>query len=368
MDDIYNHSLRVKMEVKKVKKLLSMLLVIVMALGCFAACGASETEAPAATEAPTPAPVATEAPTPAPTETPAEPVTIRIGGQKGPTSMGMVKMLKDSENGLTENKYEYVLDTADALNAALIKGDLDVVGISANAISILNANTKGEVLLCGINALGCNYFLENGEEITDLESLKGKTIYSVGKGLTPEYCMAHIFELYGMDLYTDVNIIWKEDATEIVSLLATEPGAIGMLPEPLATTVQMQVPTVRIAVDLVEAWEAKDTESKFILAGLAVRKEFAEEHPEALQAFLEDYAASTNYVNENPAEGAVLIEEYGLFKAAVAQKAIPTTNLVCITGAEMKDVTEAYLQILFDQSASAVGGAMPAEDFYWIYG
>ena len=350
------------------KKLISMLLVIVMALGCFAACGASEpAPAPAATEAPAPAPVATEAPAPAPTETPAEPVTIRIGGQKGPTSMGMVKMLKDSDNGLTANKYEYVLDTADALNAALMKGELDVVGISANAISILNQKSNGQVLFCAVNALGCNYFLENGEEITDMQSLKGKTIYSVGKGLTPEYCMAHIFKLHGMDLYSDVEIIWKEDPNEIVSILASTPGAIGMLPQPIATVVQMQAPTVRVAIDLVDAWEEKDTESKFILAGLAVRKEFAEQNPEALKAFLEDYTASTNYVNENPAEGAALIEEYGLFKAPIAQKAIPSTNLVCITGEEMASVTNAYLQILFDQSPEAVGGAMPAEDFYWIY-
>ena len=351
------------------KKIISMLLVVIMALGLIA-CGATESApAPVATEAPAVAPEAPAEPeTPAEPEAPAEPVTIRIGGQQGPTSMGMVKMLKDSENGLTTNKYEYTLGAADELNAAFIKGDLDVVAISANAIAVLNAKTKGQVLFCGVNALGCNYILENGNTVTDLQSLKGKTIYSVGKGLTPEYCMAHIFEIHGMNLYEDVEIIWKSDANEIVSILASTPGAIGMLPQPVATVVQMQAPDVRVAVDLVAAWDEKDTESKFILAGLAVRKEFAEQNPEALKAFLEDYTASTKFVNENPAEGAALIEEYGLFKAAIAQKAIPSTNLVCITGQEMADVTTAYLQILFDQSPEAVGGAMPvAEDFYWIY-
>ena len=351
------------------KKIISMLLVVIMALGLIA-CGATESApAPVATEAPAAAPEAPAEPeTPAEPEAPAEPVTIRIGGQQGPTSMGMVKMLKDSENGLTTNKYEYTLGAADELNAAFIKGDLDVVAISANAIAVLNAKTKGQVLFCGVNALGCNYILENGNTVTDLQSLKGKTIYSVGKGLTPEYCMAHIFEIHGMNLYEDVEIIWKSDANEIVSILASTPGAIGMLPQPVATVVQMQAPDVRVAVDLVKAWDEKDTESKFILAGLAVRKEFAEQNPEALKAFLEDYTASTQFVNENPAEGAALIEEYGLFKAAIAQKAIPSTNLVCITGQEMADVTTAYLQILFDQSPEAVGGAMPvAEDFYWIY-
>ncbi len=343
------------------KKIFTLILAVLMLTGALAGCAAS---APAATDTPAPAPA--EEPAPAPAETPAEPVTIRIGGQKGPTSMGMVKMLADSEAGLTANKYEYMLDTADALNAALMTGQLDVAAISANAVAILNANSKGEILYCGINALGSNYFLENGESVTDMQSLKGKTIYSVGKGLTPEYCMAHIFELHGMDLYTDVNIIWKEDPNEIVSLLASEPGAIGMLPEPIATVAQTKVPTIRVAVDLVDAWDEKDQESKFILAGLAVRKDFADENPEALKTFLEEYTASTDYVNQNPAEGAQLIEKYGLFAAAIAEKAIPNANLVCITGQEMKDASEGYFQIFFDQNPASIGGALPADDFYWI--
>ena len=34
---------------------------------------------------------------------------IRLGGLKGPTSMGMVKLLDDAENGLTANDYEFTL-------------------------------------------------------------------------------------------------------------------------------------------------------------------------------------------------------------------------------------------------------------------
>ena len=40
-----------------------------------------------------------------PTKTPADDVTIRLGGLKGPTTMGMVKLLDDNDKGLTENKY-----------------------------------------------------------------------------------------------------------------------------------------------------------------------------------------------------------------------------------------------------------------------
>ena len=36
-----------------------------------------------------------------------EKVSIRLAGLKGPTSMGMVKLLDDAEKGLTENNYVF---------------------------------------------------------------------------------------------------------------------------------------------------------------------------------------------------------------------------------------------------------------------
>lgn len=61
---------------------------------------AAPAETPAAEE--TPAVEETEAP-------PAQKATVRLGGLKGPTSMGMVKLLSDGEQGLTQNNYEFVM-------------------------------------------------------------------------------------------------------------------------------------------------------------------------------------------------------------------------------------------------------------------
>ena len=56
----------------------------------------------------------------------------------------------------------------------------------------------------------------------------------------------------------------------------------------------------------------------------------------------------------------------GIVKAAVAEKALPGCNLVCITGTEMKTTVNGYLQTLYDLKSEAVGGAMPADGFYWL--
>ena len=53
---------------------------------------------------------------PAPAETPAaseEPTTIRVGAMTGPTAMGMVKLMDESDKGESANKYEFSLQGRD---------------------------------------------------------------------------------------------------------------------------------------------------------------------------------------------------------------------------------------------------------------
>ena len=57
--------------------------------------------------------------------------------------------------------------------------------------------------------------------------------------------------------------------------------------------------------------------------------------------------------------------------AAVAEKALPACNIVCITGAEMKEKLSGYLQVLFEEDPSSVGAqagddtGLPGDDFYY---
>lgn len=94
-------------------------------------------------------------------------------------------------------------------------------------------------------------------------------------------------------------------------------------------------------------------------------KGFAEEHPEAVTAFMEHYKESVNFVNENTSDAAQLIGSYDIVPAAVAEKALPACNIVYITGNEMKNKLSGYLNVLFEQNPKAVGGNVPGDDFYY---
>jgi len=139
-----------------------------------------------------------------------------------------------------------------------------------------------------------------------------------------------------------------------------------MLPQPFVTVAQSKFDDLTIRLDLTKEWDALDNGSQLNTAGLVVRTEFAKEHPEAVAAFLKEYAASTQYVNENVSEAAQLVAQYGITpNAAIARSAIPQCNLVCLTGVEMKAVLEDYYQVLYDADPASIGGALPYDSFYY---
>ena len=290
----------------------------------------------------------------APEGTEPDSAPIRVVALKGPTAMGMTKLMSDSEGG---NDYDFeIVAAVDEISPMVAQGTADIVCVPANLGSVLYNKTEGGVQALAVNTLGVLYICENGDTVTSVEDLRGKTIFSSGKGATPEYALNFILKSNNIDPDSDVTIEWKSEHAEcLASLLATE-NSVAMLPQPFVTTAQSKNESVRVALDLNDEWDKLGVDSS-LLTGIVI----------ARNEFLSRYLASVDYVNNNVDEAAELVGKYDIVPAAVAVKAIPECNIVCITGAEMKTKLGGYLQVLFDNAPQSVGGAMPADDFYYAY-
>ena len=342
------------------KKTLSLTLALLLALS-LTACGTKQ-EAPAPAEPPAQeAPVQEEAPV-APVE---ESVTTRIAALKGPTAMGLVKLMSDDPQSANGPMYEFTLaGAADEVTPSLIKGDLDMACVPANLASVLYNKTEGQIVTLAVNTLGVLYIVENGNAVNSMADLAGKTIVAAGKGSTPEYALRYLLSENDIDPDKDVTIDWKSEHAECVAALASGAATIALLPQPFVTVAQTKIEGLRMALDLTAEWDALDNGSGMITGVVVARKSFVEEHPAAVDAFLQNYAASVEWVNSNTADAAQLISEFGIIEAApVAQKALPYCNIVCITGEEMDAKLTGYLQVLFDAQPAAVGGKLPGDDF-----
>lgn len=292
---------------------------------------------------------------------------INVTALRGPTAMGMVKLMKDSESGsVNGNDYDFTIEGAiDAVTPAIVRGSTDIAAVPANVSSVLYNNTDGGIEVLAINTLGVLYIAEKGDSVHSVEDLRGKTIYSSGNGATPEYALRFVLESAGLEIGRDVFIEWRSEHAECVAALEANDGAVAMLPQPFLTSALLSDSSIRVALDLNDLWmEAMGTE---LITGVVIaRTSFVEENEDEVRAFLSSYRDSVDFVNGNISEGAALVGEYGIIGEKVANLAIPGCNITLITGEEMKAALSNYLGVLYSMNPKSVGGALPNEDYYFI--
>lgn len=283
----------------------------------------------------------------------------------GPTGIGMVSLMEDHAD-----EYAFTLVGApDAVVSAIASGEADIAAVPTNLAATLYNKTKGNVQLLALNTLGVLSILEMGDTIQSVEDLAGKTLYATGQGSTPEYVLNYILAANG--LTDSVTVEYKSEHAELATLAAAGDVDLVLLPEPHVTSVLSQNAQYRIALDVTTLFEeaaAKNGEenSTMSMGCVIVRKDFAQANPEKVAAFMEAYAQSIEFVNSDVEAASQLVEKHGIMpKAAVAAKAIPNCHIVYIDGEEMKAQIEPFFQMLFAANPASVGGALPAEDFYY---
>lgn len=380
------------------KKFGSLLMAAILSAGLLAGCGSSAPESPADTgtsaetvQTAESAPQASaEAADEAASETGTAPETettseteatygtaqasddtvIRIGGLKGPTTMGLVKLMDDAENGICTNNYEFTMVTAaDELTGLVANGSVDIALLPANVASVLYHKTGGKISVIDINTLGVLYLVSGDSSVSSVEQLSGRTVYLPGKGTTPEYVLRYLISAAGLS-EDEVTLEFKSEASEVASVLAADPDAVGLLPQPFVTAALAQNEALSVVLDLTQAWDGLQEEgsgSRLVTGVTIVNNDFLDAHKELVDAFLTEHEASILYTQKEPDAAAALIEKAGIVaKSAIAKKALPACNISYLDGQEMKTALSGYLSVLLEQEPKSVGGSLPDDAFYYL--
>ena len=288
-----------------------------------------------------------------------EKAVTKVAALKGPTSMGMVNLIDSADED-----YEFSLyGAADEITAGLINGSIDIAALPCNLAATLYNNTEGKLKVAAVNTLGVLYILETGESITDINSLSGKTIYSTGKGTTPEFVLNYILEKNGVE---NVTVEYKSESAEVAALLSGGGDVVAMLPQPYVASVLLKNANVRIALDITQIWD--ETEDADLVTGVLVaRSEYIENNGKEFEEFLKSYASSVDLANSDIDKTAALCVTHGIVASEeIAKSALPYCNIVCLKGSEMKNAVSLYLNVLYNASAASIGGKLPDDDFYYI--
>lgn len=290
-----------------------------------------------------------------------EGTNIKLAALKGPTSIGLLKLIKDESTAVN-----YTLaGVADEITAPFIKGEYDIVAVPCNLASVLYNKTQGNVNVLAVNTLGVLYLLDTENQITSINDLEGKTVYSTGKGTTPEYVFNYILDKNGLLGKVDVQFV--SEATELASLLSQKKASLAILPQPYASSVLTQNEDAKIALSLTDEWKKVSGKTEMITGVIIAKKDYVSANKDTVDTFLKKYDKSIAFVNENVSETADYCVEYGIIaKKPLAEKAIPYCNVKFIAGEDMKEAVSAYLKVLYDQNPAAVGNTLPGDDFYYL--
>lgn len=287
---------------------------------------------------------------------------LRIGSLKGPTSIGLASMMEQDQGIFT------VAASADEIAPQLLQDELDIVLVPANLAATLYQKTDGAIRAIDVNTLGVLYAVTAAEDVSSVEDLRGRTVYMTGKGTVPEYTVLALLEAAGIPL-DEVDMQFRSEPAEVAALIAQDAASVGILPQPYATSATMQNESLKSVIDLSEAWERiGNGKLGSIVTGVTIAKAATvEAQPEAIAEFLQRHTASAAVADTDPAAIAEEVVSLGIIgNTEVALKAIPLCNAVCYTGEEMKAALSGYLEALFAQEPSSIGGEMPGEDFYYL--
>lgn len=318
------------------KKLISILLALVLLLS-LAACGVDVKE-----------------------------VKANVYGIAGPTGVGLANLMKDAKDGKGSLDYNMQLAASnDEIVAKITNKEADIAAVATNLASTLYNKTNGGVTVLAVNTLGVLNVVAKGVSVPTIASLKGKTVYSTGQGANPEYILKNVLENNGLKMGEDVKVEFVSQPQELVAKVVTNKQAIVIAPQPVATAITVKDKAAKILINLNDEWD-KFNDTKLVMGCIIARKEFVEQNPEAIEAFLKDYKASIEKANKDIDGTAALCEEFGIVTpAAVAKKAIPLCNIVYEDGKDLKTDLSAYLKFLHSQNPKSIGGKLPADDFYY---
>ncbi len=294
---------------------------------------------------------------------------IRIAALKGPTGIGLVKLMNDQEAGTTKQNYSFTLTaTPDDIVAQISSGQVDIAAVPTNLAAVLYQKTQKEVQMLAVNTLGVLYVLEKGDTVQTFEDLAGRELLATGQGAVPEYALNELLAKTG--LADQVTVTYLTEHAELATRAVAGEADLVLLPEPFVTTVLSKNPDMRQALDLTKVWQSVhqgSNDSELAMGGMIVTSQFAASRPQAVKTFLEEYKQSVDVVNNNPEQAGEWVAEHEIIADAnLAAKAIPNCNIVLIHGQEMVGVLEPLFAILHQANPKSVGGSIPDQDFYYI--
>lgn len=326
------------------KKKITALLLAVLSIFVLVGCGKSENSAK--------------------DEKPIQTKEIKVAIPDGLPAISAAKLIKDNPKIKDGYNVSYTIEkTPETLSTSIMKGEPDIAIVPSNLAAIQYNKEKG-YKIAATTGWG-SFYLVSTENIKNIKDLKGKNIYNIGKGLTPDIVTRDILKGLGFNLDKDLEFTYLNGVQELAPTILSGKAKFAVITEPALSNV-LAKKKLNIILNLNEEWK-KQNNSKygFPQATVIVKEDLIKNNKEFVEEFLDKLDDSVEYAVENKNSIGQIASEVGVStNKDIIGKAMEKSNLKYVSIDDSKNEYNTFFKKLYEFDKKSVGGKAINEGIY----
>lgn len=309
-----------------------------------------------------------------------ETVTVNVVVPDGSPAIAIAKLVSENPTFAGYDISYTIVEGATQISAAILNNTANIAIAPLNlgatmynkgmGVKLVTTNVQGSLYMVGKNMPAGTTTAEK------LASLKGKVVYNIGQGATPDLTFKYILDHFGIryeEGYTAaegvVTLNYVNTGSELIPLLKQGKAEYGIMGEPAVTKANANAGTSTV-FDIQELWQEAtgSATAGFPQAGVFVKESLlTSEHAAFIEWFVTKLQENDEWAPANPDTVSSALTSAGSTSlAGLTSNTITACNLDTVKAVDAKAAVNTYLKVLFDFNNATVGGKMPDDAFFYV--
>jgi NitT/TauT family transport system substrate-binding protein len=289
----------------------------------------------------------------------------KIATLKGPSSMGMIKLIDSINNAGNTNIQIDILNDPIQVRKMMLDGTADFAILPTTMAAILY-NKGLDYRLIAIPGWGTLYLVGEDTTINSWNDIRNKRVNVMAKGMTPDVVFRYLLQKNGINPDKDITLDYSFPThIDLANAIAARQAKLGVIPEPLVSLVMHKNKKLHPIFDLNLEWNKQQSTSIAMTAFLGSNS-ILKDSPQLAEQLISSYKNSVQWVNQHPDSAATLIVKYGILPDyQIALQSIPRSNLNFVRANKIQTQIDEYLKVFYDMNPDIIGGKIPDENFFY---
>ncbi|AQS03639.1 ABC transporter substrate-binding protein [Clostridium beijerinckii] len=283
----------------------------------------------------------------------------------GLTAIAVAKLIKEKPEIKSGYNVNYTIEqNSDSLVTSVMKSEPDIAIVPSNVAATM-FNKNKEYKIAGTVGFG-SFYIGTTNQNQSVEDLKGKEVYNIGKGLTPDIIARTILKEKGIDVDKEINFSYVNTVNELAPIILSGKSEYAVIPEPALSTVQSKNDKFNVMLNLNEEWKKlNDSQYGYPQSTIIVKKELLENDKEFVSELLKQVKDSEEWIYNNKETVGDYCEEIGVSaKKPIVVKAIDRSNIKYVDIKDSYKEYETYFKKLNEFDSKTIGGSIPNDEIF----